>query len=147
MLPKRKIRKCFYTEWKTWQTLQILQQAWLTKLNQDLLRCASLIETVCQSCGRRLVDYTNDIETCDGTCVLGRLPLVVVEVCGHCDDCLIDRLASICFRIPLDLLKDERRDLLRGVLLVECLDLLGELKSLSMRVKEDSEKAGSKLNI
>ena len=61
-----------------------------------LLRLAST-ETVCNGCGSWLVDDTEYVEASNGTGILGRLSLVVVEVCGHGDNGLGDLLAELRF--------------------------------------------------
>ena len=52
-------------------------------------------ETVGDSGGGRLVDDTEDVESGDGTGVLGGLTLVVVEVGGDGDDSLLDLHAEL----------------------------------------------------
>jgi hypothetical protein len=49
-----------------------------------------LVETVGNSGSGRLVDDTEDVHTSDSTCVLGSLPLGVVEVRGDSNDSVID---------------------------------------------------------
>src|SRR5262245_32953241 len=45
-----------------------------------------LIETVCQRRSRGLINDPENIQTGDASCVLCRLPLRIVEVCGHSND-------------------------------------------------------------
>ena len=60
-----------------------------------LLLGLSGAETVGDSGGGRLVDDTENVETSNGTGVLGGLTLVVVEVGGDGDDGLLDLLAEL----------------------------------------------------
>ena len=59
-----------------------------------LVRLAST-ETVGDSSSSWLVDDTENVESGDGTGVLGGLTLVVVEVSWHSDDSLLDLLAEL----------------------------------------------------
>lgn len=52
-------------------------------------------ETVSDSGGGGLVDDTEDVQTSNGTGVLGSLTLVVVEVSRHSDDGLLDLLGEL----------------------------------------------------
>ena len=108
-----------------------------------LLLGLSGAETVGDSGGGRLVDDTEDVESGNGTGVLGGLTLVVVEVGGDGDDSLLDLLAELglsnllhlwgglvavpklFFRRIAYLDKDHGGDLLGGELLgfAEVLDL------------------------
>src|SRR5262249_34735720 len=81
-----------------------------------------LVETVGERGGRGLVDDALDLEAGDLAGVLGRLTLTVVEVGGHRDDGLRDRLAEVRLRGLLQLAQDHRRDLRRRVLLAADLD-------------------------
>ena len=54
--------------------------------------------------------------------VLGRLPLAVIEVGGHGDNGVLDRLAHVCLGGLLHLLQDETTDLRGRVLLAAGLD-------------------------
>ena len=76
-----------------------------------------LVEAVCKCRGRRLVDDPEHVEAGDLASVFGRLPLRVVEVSRHGDDCLLDLVAEIVFSGLLHLLKNHRRDLGRRVAL------------------------------
>ena len=75
-----------------------------------------LICAVCKSCCCRLVDNTENLKTCDLTCILCSLTLSVGEVCGNCDNCLIYRAAKVCFSIALKLLKDHCGNFLRSII-------------------------------
>ena len=74
-----------------------------------------LIYTVSQCCRSRLVDDTQNFQTCDLAGILGSLTLRVREVSRNGDNGLRYRLAEVCFRISLQLLQDHRGNLLRGV--------------------------------
>ena len=83
-------------------------------VNHDLL-LGFLIYAVSQrSCGR-LVDDTQNFQTCDLAGILGSLTLRVGEVSRNGDDRLIYRLAEVCFCVSLQLLQDHSGNLLRGV--------------------------------
>jgi hypothetical protein len=88
----------------------------------DLAVAAALVETVGERGRGRLVDDALDGETRDAPRVLGRLALRVVEVRGHRDDRLGDRLAEIVLGGLLHLHQDARGNLLRRHLLAVDLD-------------------------
>lgn len=48
------------------------------------------VKAVRQGSGGGLVDDAEHIHTCNTTGILGCLALAVVEVCWHCDDCLLN---------------------------------------------------------
>ena len=86
--------------------------------NEDvLLALGLLVEAVRDRGGGRLVDDAEDVEARDGTGVLGRLTLRVVEVGRDGDDGVADRASEVCLGRLLHLEEDHRRDLLRGELL------------------------------
>jgi hypothetical protein len=60
-----------------------------------LLLGLSSTETVSDSGSGRLVNDTENVETSDGTGILGSLTLVVVEVSGHSDNGLLNLLAEL----------------------------------------------------
>ncbi len=60
-------------------------------------------ETVCDRGSGGLVDDTEDVETGDGTGILGGLSLVVVEVGGYGDHSLLHLLAQLRLRDLLHL--------------------------------------------
>ena len=84
---------------------------------------ANALEAVGQRRRGRLVDDAHDIEAGDATGVLGRLTLAVVEVRGHRDDGLFDRLAEVSLGALLERLEHDRRDLRGCDLAVAHLDL------------------------
>jgi hypothetical protein len=65
--------------------------------NITLLVGLSGTETIGDSCGSWLVDDTEDVETGNGTSVLGSLTLVVGEVSWDSDDGLSNLLAQLDF--------------------------------------------------
>ncbi len=90
--------------------------------DQDALVFLALLQAVGQCGGGRLVDDTQDVQARDGAGVLGRLTLGVVEVCRAGDHGVGDRLAEVCFGIPLQLHQHLSGDLLRSPLLAVDLD-------------------------
>ncbi len=83
-------------------------------VDHDLL-VALLVDAVGQRGRGRLVDDALDLEAGDAAGVLGGLTLRVGEVGGDGDDGLGDLVAEIGLGVGLQLLKDHRGDLLRGV--------------------------------
>ena len=101
--------------------------------HEDLLVLVRLVETVCQSSCRRLVDDTQDLEAGDLTGILGGLTLSVVEVCRDGDDGLRDRRANLLLSVVLQLLQDHCGDFLgRVVLAVDIDDSAAVLTSLHL---------------
>ena len=84
---------------------------------------ADALQTVRERGRRRLVDDAHDVEPGDAAGVLGRLALAVVEVRGHRDDGLLDRLAEVRLGALLERLEHDRRDLRRRDLTAFDLDL------------------------
>ena len=97
--------------------------------NEDnllLLRLlSSLTETVSDGSGGRLVDDTENVETSDGSGILGGETLGVVEVGGNGDDGLLDRLAELGLSGLLEFTEDHGGDLSgrESLLLVQVVDL------------------------
>ena len=83
-------------------------------VHHDLL-VGLFIHTVGQAGGGGLVDDTLHVQAGDGACVLGGLTLAVIEVSGHGDDGLGDRLAQVSLGVRLQLGQNHGADLLRGV--------------------------------
>ena len=48
------------------------------------------VKTISDGCSGGFVDDSEDIETSDGSSILGGLSLVVIEVGGDSDDCVFD---------------------------------------------------------
>ena len=81
-----------------------------------------LVEAVGESGGGGFVDDTENVETGDGTGVLGGSALSVVEVGGDGNNGVLDRLAEVALSNLLHLAKNHGRNLLRcesGLLLVD----------------------------
>ena len=95
--------------------------------DQDELVFLALFEAVGQGRGRGLVDDALDLEAGDLTGILRGLALSVVEVGGDGDDGLGDGLAQVGLGVSLQLHKDARGNLLRGVLLA--VDLRGPVSA------------------
>ena len=92
--------------------------------HQDLQLLAGLLQPIGQTGRRGLVDDAQDLQPGDLAGVLGGRALVVVEIGGAGDDHLLHRVSQVSFRVLLDLLQDERRDLLGAVLFAEDLELV-----------------------
>ena len=73
----------------------------------------ALVETVGQRRGGRLIHQAQDFEAGDAAGVLGGLALGVVEIRGHGDDGLRDRLAQRGFGVLLQLAQNVRGNLRR----------------------------------
>jgi len=88
------------------------------------------VETVRNRCCGRFVDDAQDIQPRNDACVLGGLPLGVVEVGGDGDDGVGHFLAQLVFRNGFHLSQDHRGDFLGQVALVEQRDLNGRFAVL-----------------
>jgi hypothetical protein len=84
-----------------------------------------LIKTVSNSSSGGFVDDTEDVETRDGTSILGGLSLRVVEVSGDSDDSILNRLVKESFSSFLHLQENHGGDLFS----VEFLGLTLELNN------------------
>ena len=85
-------------------------------VHQDLVG-VFLVKAVRQGSGGRLVDDAQHLQARDAARILGGLALAVREVRRHGDDRLGDGLAQVRLGVGLQLLKNHRGDVLRGVLL------------------------------
>ena len=91
-------------------------------IDGDLAIAALLVEPIGQRGRGRLIDDALHFEPGDAPGILGRLALRVVEIGGHGDHGLRDRLAEIVLGRLLHLHEDARGDLRRGHLLALRLD-------------------------
>jgi len=91
------------------------------------LTFALLVKTVGNSGSGGLVDDTLDIETSNGTGILGSLTLGVIEVSGDGDDSLLDGLTEVSFSDFAHLDEDHGGDFFSLELLGLTLELDGEL--------------------
>ena len=91
--------------------------------HEDRLVGVLLVEAVGQRGRGRLVDDAQHLEAGDLAGLLGGGALGVVEVGGHGDDGLVDRVAEVGLGVALELHQRAGRDLLRGVVLAVDVDL------------------------
>ena len=75
----------------------------------------SLVNTVSQSCGCRLINDTLNVQTCNLTSLLSCLTLRVREVSRNCDDCICNLLSEIILCSLLHLLENHCRNLLWSI--------------------------------
>ncbi len=78
----------------------------------------AFVQTVSQGRSGRLIDDSEHFQTRDFSRVFGGVALGVIEVRGHGNDCLGDRLAEIGFGVVLDFCQNHGGHLGRGVLFV-----------------------------
>ena len=78
-----------------------------------------LVQAIGKSRSGRLIDDSQDLQPSNFARLFGRLPLAIVEVCGHRDDGLADLLAQEILGGGLQFLQDHRRNLGRTVSLAE----------------------------
>ena len=103
-----------------------------------LLTLSSLIKTVCDCGGSRLVDDALHVETSNGAGVFCSLSLRVVEVSRDCDDRGGDRLAQVSFSNFLHLYEDHGGDLFCLVLFGLAFELDND-QGLLVRARFDLE--------
>ena len=89
-----------------------------------MLALSVQIKAVSQRGSGRLVDDSLDLQPGDFTGVLGRLPLVVVEVGRDRNHGFADFLPQMRLGVSLDFLQNHRRDFLGRVFLLANLDTL-----------------------
>ena len=85
-------------------------------VNHNLL-IVLFINTVCKSCGCRLVDDSLDVKTGNFACVLCCLALSVGEVCRNGDNGFGNLFTEVSFRVRFQLLKNHCGNFLRSVIL------------------------------
>ena len=84
-----------------------------------------LVQAISDGSGCRLIDDSENIETCDDASILGGLSLGVIEVGGDSDDGIIDIMTKVGLSSFLHLEENHGRDLLgcEGLLLILVLHL------------------------
>mmetsp|Transcript_94321 Transcript_94321/g.172909 ORF Transcript_94321/g.172909 Transcript_94321/m.172909 type:complete len:283 (-) Transcript_94321:20-868(-) len=82
-----------------------------------------LVKSVCNRCSSGLVDDSEHLHTRDSTRILCGLPLGVIEISRHGDDCMLHFLAQVVLSCLLHLHKNHCRDLLRRHCFVLTTDL------------------------
>nr|AAC04953.1 Yal004wp [Saccharomyces cerevisiae] len=85
--------------------------------NQDVFFLTLLVQTVSNGSGGRFVNNTQDIQTSNGTSILGSLSLRIVEVSWDSDDSVIDLGSQVRFGSFLHLTQDHGGDLFWGKVL------------------------------
>ncbi|EDZ70768.1 hypothetical protein AWRI1631_120310 [Saccharomyces cerevisiae AWRI1631] len=85
--------------------------------NQDVFFLTLLVQTVSNGSGGRFVNNTQDIQTSNGTSILGSLSLRIVEVSWDSDDSVIDLGTQVRFGSFLHLTQDHGGDLFWGKVL------------------------------
>src|SRR4051812_23360420 len=84
---------------------------------------ALFVETIGERSGGGFIDEAKDFESGDTSGIFSGLALRIIEIRGHSDDSLADRLAKVTLGIAFELAENERGDL-RG-----CVGLVAELDS------------------
>jgi len=74
----------------------------------DLLR----FKLKCKACCSRLINNSNDIETCYCSGRFGGLPLIVIKICRNCDHCVFNFLLKVYLCLIFQLCQNHRRYLL-----------------------------------
>ena len=86
-------------------------------INKDLFVVFQLVQTVCQSSSRWLVDDTLNFQAGDLTSILSCLTLRIIKVSRHRDNSLINRLTKVIFSVLLGVLQDNGWNFLWRVVL------------------------------
>src|SRR5437660_10555539 len=85
--------------------------------HHDLHLLVRLVQPVRETCGSGFVDYSSNLEARDFSSILGCLSLVIVEVSWDCYYRFLGRASKKRFGVLSYLLKYERGELLRSVVL------------------------------
>ncbi|KAK2555370.1 hypothetical protein P5673_023006 [Acropora cervicornis] len=75
--------------------------------HQDILFSLFLVHTISNCSSRGLVNDSHNIETSNGSSILGGLTLGIIEIGRHCDNSMSDFLAKVGF---CNFLKEYRRE-------------------------------------
>merc|ERR1719203_30434 len=99
-----------------------IESATAEVVHQDVL-LSLLVQTVCDSRCCWLVDNSQDVETSDHPRILRGLTLLIVEICGHRDNCMLHLLSEVVLGGFLHLCEYHGGHLLRSHNLVLSLHL------------------------
>ena len=89
-----------------------------TKIEHGNFLVFLFVEPIGKRCCGRFVNDALYVEARDLSGIFCRLPLGIVEISWHCDDCLRYLLAKFCFSISLQFLEYHRRNLFRTIPLI-----------------------------
>ncbi len=84
-----------------------------SKVQNNYIVVLTLVQAIGKWCSGWFVDDPQNLQTCNGPCILCCLSLVVIKISWYCYHSLCDLLSKIGFCIPFYLLQDHGR-YLRG---------------------------------
>mmetsp|Transcript_20139 Transcript_20139/g.47275 ORF Transcript_20139/g.47275 Transcript_20139/m.47275 type:complete len:98 (-) Transcript_20139:602-895(-) len=65
--------------------------------NKNIGFSSGLVHTIGDGSSRRFVNDTFNLHSGDGSCILGRLTLSIIEIGRNCDHSIFDLLTQECF--------------------------------------------------
>ena len=113
--------------------------------HEDGFVFVALVEAVGERRCGRLIDNAEYFEACDGACFLRGGALGIVEVGGHGNDSLRDRVAEVALGVALELHQRAGADLLCGVLLAVDVVRLPRLAHVALHRTEGAIRVGDGL--